>query len=246
MPIFIKSRKGKVNLVVSKRGVLYKQEIDTTSTRHLFNIKILIIPYFLLYSHLRPQRVMSVTFTKPKKQITWLITGCSSGFGLSLARLAQAGGHKVIATSRNPSKTPDLVSEIESKGGKWIKLDVDDLNSAQTINDLEKEGCEVDALVNNAGYSIYSPIETSTEEEIRAQMESMYFGPLRLIRAVLPYMRKRRFGIIANMSSGASLDARDTMGPYAGAKAALDGMTVSIPCYSLLNEFLQDLLTRTM
>ena len=189
---------------------------------------------------------MSVTFTKPKKQITWLITGCSSGFGLSLARLAQAGGHKVIATSRNPSKTPDLISEIESKGGKWIKLDVDDLNSAQTINDLEKEGCEVDALVNNAGYSIYSPVETSTEEEIRAQMESMYFGPLRLIRAVLPYMRKRRFGIIANMSSGASLDARDTMGPYAGAKAALDGMTVSIPCCSLLNEFLQDLLTRTM
>jgi short-subunit dehydrogenase len=163
------------------------------------------------------------TFTRTKKQLTWLITGSSSGFGLSLARIAQAGGHKVIATSRNPSKTPDLVKEVESKGGKWVQLDVDSPHSAQVINDLEKSGTEIDILVNNAGFSIYSPIETMQEQEIRAEMESMYFGPLRLTQAVLPYMRQRRYGVIVNMSSGASLEARDSMGAYAGAKAALDG-----------------------
>ena len=166
---------------------------------------------------------MSATFTIPKKQLTWLITGSSSGFGLSLARIVQAGGHKVIATSRNPSRTPELVDEIKSKGGEWLQLDVDSRDSPKVIDNLEKSGHEIDVLVNNAGYSIFSPVETSTEDEVRAQMDSMYFGPLRLIRAVLPYMRKRRFGAITNISSGASLDGRETMGSYAGAKGGLDG-----------------------
>lgn len=168
---------------------------------------------------------MSTTFTTPKKQLTWLITGCSSGFGLSLTRIVQAGGHTVIATSRNPSRTPELVAEVEKKGGKWLQLDVNDPNSAQLIENLEKSGQEIDVLVNNAGFSIYAPIETFAEDELRAQMESMYFGPLRLIRGVLPHMRKRRFGVIVNFSSGAALDARDSMGGYAGAKAGLDGTT---------------------
>jgi short-subunit dehydrogenase len=163
------------------------------------------------------------SFAVPKRKLTWLITGSSSGFGLSLTRIALAGGHKVIATSRNPFCTPDLVGEIESKGGKWIQLDVNSPNSAQVIQDLERSGFEIDVLVNNAGFSIFAPVETSTEEEIRAQMESMYFGPIRLIKAVLPYMRKRKFGTIVNHSSGAALQGAETMGPYAGAKAGLDG-----------------------
>lgn len=100
---------------------------------------------------------------------------------------------------------------------------MDDPNSAQLVDSLEKSGLEVDILVNNAGFSIYSPIESIAEEELRAEMESMYFGPLRLIRGVLPHMRKRKYGVIVNFSSGAALDARDSMGAYAGAKAGLDG-----------------------
>ncbi|KAH9983979.1 NAD(P)-binding protein, partial [Xylariaceae sp. FL0662B] len=160
-----------------------------------------------------------------KQKLTWLITGCSSGFGLSLVRIVQAGGHKVIATSRNPSKTPDLVKEIESNGGKWMQLDVDSATSGKLlVDELEQSGEEIDVLINNAGYSIYSPIETITEEEIRAQMETMYFGPLRLIRAVLPYQRRRKFGVIANFSSGAALEAQGSMGAYAGAKGGLDAL----------------------
>ncbi|KAJ5411547.1 Short-chain oxidoreductase [Penicillium crustosum] len=142
-------------------------------------------------------------------KLTWLITGCSSGFGLSLTRAAQAGGHKVIATSRNPLRTPELVAEIDG----------------DIITELESHGDHIDVLVNNAGYSIYAPIETANEEEVRTQMETMYFGPLRLIQAVLPHMRQRKAGVIVNMSSGASLDGIPTMGVYAGAKAGLDALT---------------------
>ena len=129
----------------------------------------------------------------------------------------------MIATSRNLSHTPELVVEVKGKGGKWLQLDVDNPNSAQVIEDLEKSGQEIDVPVNNTGFFIHAPIETFAEDEIRAQIESMYLGPLRLIQAVLPHMRKRRFGIIVNMSSGAALEARDSMGAYAGAKAGLDG-----------------------
>lgn len=58
---------------------------------------------------------------------------------------------------------------------------------------------------------------------MRKQMESLYFGPCRLIRAVVPGMRERRFGVVVNMSSGAGLEGRESMGAYAPAKAALDG-----------------------
>jgi short-subunit dehydrogenase len=72
----------------------------------------------------------TATFTTPSRKLTWLITGCSSGLGLSLARIVQAAGHNLIATSRNPSHTPELVAEIEGKGGKWIQLAVDSPKAA--------------------------------------------------------------------------------------------------------------------
>ncbi|KAI2778431.1 putative short-chain oxidoreductase [Daldinia loculata] len=167
------------------------------------------------------------TFTKPNRPLTWLVTGATSGFGESLCRLVLAGGHKLIATSRNPSRNPELAAEINARGNdsQFIQLDVDDRNSGQIIESLEASGTEIDVLVNNAGYCIYAPVETAAEEEVRALMETLYFGPVRLARAVLPHMRRRRYGVIVNISSGAALDGRDSMGPYAGAKAALDGIS---------------------
>lgn len=162
-------------------------------------------------------------FTMPARPLTWLITGCSSGFGLAIARHAQANGHKVIATSRNPSKTPDLVREIESNGGRWLPLDLDDRDNASVINDLEAEGVAIDVLVNNAGFALLHAAEFITDDEVRAQFETVFFGPYRLTRAVLSHMRKRRFGIIVNISTGASLEGRESMGIYSASKAAFDG-----------------------
>lgn len=155
--------------------------------------------------------------------MTWLITGASSGFGLALTRLALTHGHKVIATSRDPSRVPDLVSEVEKQGGQWLALDVDDLNTPQLVEKLEAQGTSIDVLVNNAGRSLHGPAESITDDEARGQMETLFFGPYRLIRAVVPGMRVRRRGLIVNIGSGAGVDGRDSMGPYAAGKAAIDG-----------------------
>lgn len=156
--------------------------------------------------------------------LTWFITGASSGFGLALTRIALSEGHKVIATSRNPSRNPDLVAEVESQGGRWLPLDVDDANCGATIEKLEtEEGTGIDILVNNAGWSLHGPAECITEEEARRQMETMYFGPYRLLRAAVPHMRARRRGLILNIGSGAGVNGRDSMGAYAASKAAMDG-----------------------
>ncbi|KAK4466257.1 hypothetical protein QBC42DRAFT_282628 [Cladorrhinum samala] len=159
--------------------------------------------------------------------LTFLITGCSSGLGLSLSRLVLSRGHRLIATSRNPSRTPDLVSEIQSLGGRWFPLDVNSLTAGpELVSQLERdEGTQIDVLINNAGFSIHAPVETLTERELRDMMETLYFGPARLMRAVLPHMRERRRGMVVNISSGAGIEGRASMGGYAASKAALDGMT---------------------
>lgn len=182
------------------------------------------------------------TTTEPKKSLTWLITGSSSGFGLSLSLLALSQGHTVIATSRSPHPPPALLSLLSSQnpeGGsgnksKWLSLDVTSSNTPQLIEDLSRSGYEIDVLVNNAGFCIISPVETATEDELRSQMDTLYFGPLRLIRAVLPLMRKRRQGTIVNISSGAALEGAPSMGGYAGAKAALDSTFSLIFHYFIL------------
>ncbi|KAH6657220.1 hypothetical protein BKA67DRAFT_554609 [Truncatella angustata] len=157
-----------------------------------------------------------------KRPLTWFITGCSSGFGLALVRIAQAQGHFVIATSRNPGRTPELVREVEAKGGKWLQLDVDDPNSTRVIEELEKEGHAIDVLVNNAGFGLYGSAEQFSEEEVRRMFETNFFGPYRLTRTAVRPMRERRFGIVVNISSAAAVSPVPSMSIYGAAKAALD------------------------
>lgn len=150
-----------------------------------------------------------------------LITGASSGFGLALTRLFLNTPHTVIATSRNPSTNPSLKAEIESGGGQFLTLDINSPDSASFIHNL---GIHIDVLVNNAGWSLHGPVEIITEDEARSQMETQYFGPYRLIRAVVPGMRERRRGLVLNIGSGAGINGRESMGPYAGSKSAMDGL----------------------
>ncbi|CAH0058193.1 unnamed protein product [Clonostachys solani] len=157
-----------------------------------------------------------------EKKLTWLITGASSGFGLALARLALEGGHRVIATSRNPSSYPDIEKEISSKGGELVALDINAPDSADAIYKLQEQGVEVDILVNCAGCAILGPAEAFNEDEVRALAETAYFGPYRLIRAVVPGMRTRRRGMIVNVSTGSAVDGRESMAVYGASKAAMD------------------------
>lgn len=171
--------------------------------------------------------------SSPQQPSTFLITGCSSGFGLLLSRLVLDQGHNLIATSRSPSRTREVVDEILSHPGagtrQWLELDVNDpVRCHELINDLEtSNGTAIDVLVNNAGFCILGPAELLEEDELREMMDTMYFGPARLARLVLPFMRQRKKGVIVNMSSGAGLEGRESMAGYAAAKAALDGETIS-------------------
>jgi NAD(P)-dependent dehydrogenase (short-subunit alcohol dehydrogenase family) len=95
------------------------------------------------------------------KPLVWLITGSSSGFGTSLTFIALKAGHKVIATSRNPSKTPDLVKQVEDLGGIWLALDVNE--TPEVLQKVVAEGTKkfgrIDVLANVAGMSIMGALE---------------------------------------------------------------------------------------
>ncbi|RDL37147.1 NAD(P)-binding Rossmann-fold containing protein [Venustampulla echinocandica] len=160
----------------------------------------------------------------------WFITGCSSGFGLELALIALGEGHKVIATSRNPSKTPSLVSQVGSLGGKWLPLDVcaPEAELAQTVEKAIAIYGRIDILVNSAGYAILGALETISVEEVRAQMETNYFGPLTLTRLVLPTMRARRSGTIVQISSTAGIEAKASRSAYCASKWALEAMSEAL------------------
>jgi NAD(P)-dependent dehydrogenase (short-subunit alcohol dehydrogenase family) len=95
------------------------------------------------------------------KSLVWLITGCSAGFGLSLSLTALKAGHRVIATSRNPSKSPDLVKQVENLGGIWLPLDVtaSPAELQAVVDQGKKKFGRIDVLVNNAGIGILGPLE---------------------------------------------------------------------------------------
>jgi NAD(P)-dependent dehydrogenase (short-subunit alcohol dehydrogenase family) len=94
----------------------------------------------------------------------WLITGCSAGFGISLARAVLAHGHHLIASSRNPSKTLELVQEVKQKGGHWLALDVTSpaKNIKRTIDEAVALHGRLDVVVNNAGFAVLGAVEDIT------------------------------------------------------------------------------------
>lgn len=163
----------------------------------------------------------------------WFITGCSSGFGAGLARLALNAGHKVIATSRNPSRTPELVQEVESRGGNWLQLDVCSPDLPQVLDNALSIHGKIDVLVNNAGFSMLGAVEDTSDAEARSQMETNFFAPLNIIRHLLPRMRKQRSGTIVNISSTAGQVALPAVGLYAASKHALEGIQPRIQIPSL-------------
>ena len=153
-----------------------------------------------------------------------LVTGTSTGIGLATAlRLARAG-HRVVATMRNLAKAEALQSaaRAESLPVEIEQLDVNDQSSIDgaVAGTLARHG-SIDVLVNNAGVGGAGPLEIIGETEHRAIFETNYFGPIRMIRAVLPGMRERRRGAIVNVSSLTGRVAIPNQIPYSASKFAL-------------------------
>jgi NAD(P)-dependent dehydrogenase (short-subunit alcohol dehydrogenase family) len=161
----------------------------------------------------------------------WLITGSSSGIGLALVRFILSQGHRVIATSRNPGRTPELVQEVTSQSnGRWLALDV--TSSSSEIEGLVREAWEefggIDFLINNAGYSILGAAEDVPEEEAKKQFEVNFWGAIRATQAILPLMRSKGSGTIINISSVAGGDPLPTCAIYAASKSALEAYSESL------------------
>ncbi|KAJ5183168.1 short-chain dehydrogenase/reductase SDR [Penicillium capsulatum] len=164
--------------------------------------------------------------TSPK---TWLVTGASSGLGAAIAETALQAGHKVIATARNPAKAAETNPRISQLGGTWIELDVTSTNTKQIVEDaINEAGGVVDVVVNNAGYSLLGSIEDMSESEIEAQFNTNVYGPIRVLKGVLPSMRTKKSGTVINISSSAGIDGLPTCAAYAGTKFALEGLSESL------------------
>jgi NAD(P)-dependent dehydrogenase (short-subunit alcohol dehydrogenase family) len=145
-----------------------------------------------------------------------LITGTSSGFGRETARLLLGHGFKVYGTSRNPSARP------QEPGVGMLALDVDSDESVRSgVKELLDEAGRLDVLVNNAGYVLTGGVEETSIGEAKSQLETDFFGPVRMVKAVLPTMRKQGAGHIVNISSLAAVLPGPFEGYYAAAKAAL-------------------------
>ncbi|KAJ3542636.1 hypothetical protein NM208_g3997 [Fusarium decemcellulare] len=161
-----------------------------------------------------------------RKPLTWLITGSSNGFGLALTRQVLASGDNVIATSRNPQRTPELVQEVEAKSnGRWIGLDVcwSSERIAKVIAQAEAQFGGLDVVVNNAAYSILGAVEDVPEDQAKAEFETNFWGALRVVKAILSGMRDRGSGTIVNVSSALGVTSWPACGLYSASKFALEG-----------------------
>lgn len=155
---------------------------------------------------------------------TWLVTGASSGLGAAIAEAALQAGHKVIATARNPTKAAEANPQISNLGGIWMELDVTSSGTMKVVEDAVNEyGGVVDVVINNAGYSLLGSIEDMSEAEIEAQFNTNVYGPVRVLKGVLPFMRARKSGTVVNISSSAGIEALPACAMYAGTKFALEG-----------------------
>ncbi|MDR2223177.1 MAG: SDR family oxidoreductase [Flavobacteriaceae bacterium] len=150
------------------------------------------------------------------------ITGGSSGIGKCIGEYLLLKGFKVYGTSRNPEK-------VVSSKFPLVALDVRDVQSIKNAiaEVLEKEK-NIDILINNAGVGITGPIEEIPTEEILNNFQTNVFGPIEVIKAVLPNMRNRKSGLIINVTSIAGYMGLPFRGVYSSSKSALEMITEAL------------------
>ena len=158
----------------------------------------------------------------------WFITGSSTGIGRALAEVLLEKGYDVAATARNPSALDDL----KHKYGRQLlcpQLDVTKpLEVRAAVQETIAHFGKIDVLVNNAGYGLIGAIEEVTDEEIRSQVETNFFGALDVTRAILPLFRGQGSGHIVNISSIGGFRAIAGAAIYNATKFALEGLSEAL------------------
>ncbi len=150
------------------------------------------------------------------------ITGASSGIGKAIGEYLISKGYVVFGSSRNPEKYTDSKFPL-------FELDVrDEASVKRFISKVIEKTERIDVLINNAGVGITGPIEETPEAEIKSVFETNFYGPVRLIKAVLPQMRKQQSGLIINVTSIAAYMGLPYRGFYSASKAALEVTTEAL------------------
>lgn len=160
-----------------------------------------------------------------------LITGCSSGFGLAATAAFAARGDQVIATMRDLSRRAELERATAAHRDRVdvMQLDVTDEKSRDdAISAAIGRYGRMDVLVNNAGVCVLGPAELEAERVVRAVFETNVFGPLAMMKAVIPHMRSQGGGRIVNVTSIGALVAPAFYATYAASKHALDAYAASL------------------
>jgi NAD(P)-dependent dehydrogenase (short-subunit alcohol dehydrogenase family) len=157
---------------------------------------------------------------------TFLITGVSSGLGRAFAKAAIAAGHRVIGTVRRPS---DGDAFRYSERAFPLLLDISNYAEiSEAVKRAEREVGAVDVLVNNAGYGHEGALEESSMDDLQRQFAVNVFGPVSMIKAVLPGMRARHRGHIINVTSMGGFITMPGISFYCGSKFALEGISESL------------------
>ncbi|HPW98011.1 MAG TPA: SDR family oxidoreductase [Flavobacterium sp.] len=151
-----------------------------------------------------------------------LITGGSSGIGKAIGEFLLQKGFTVYGTSRNPENNTNSLFPL-------LQLDVRKVETIQkTIAEVIQKSGRVDVVINNAGVGITGPIEETPTDEMRNNFETNFFGPIEVIKSVLPQMREQKSGLIINITSIAAYMGLPFRGIYSSSKAALEIITESI------------------
>jgi NAD(P)-dependent dehydrogenase (short-subunit alcohol dehydrogenase family) len=161
-----------------------------------------------------------------EKQI-WLVTGAGRGMGADIAKAALAAGHAVVATGRNTERVLQAVGDHDDL--LVVALDVTDPASVQAAVDatVARFG-RIDVVINNAGNFKAGFFEEIPPDDFRAQVETVLFGSVNVVRAVLPVMRNQRAGLLVQISSTAGIVGGEFTSAYAAAKFGVEGWLESL------------------
>ncbi|CAB1060309.1 Oxidoreductase, short-chain dehydrogenase/reductase family [Olavius sp. associated proteobacterium Delta 1] len=153
-----------------------------------------------------------------------LVTGASAGIGKCCADYLTLEGNRVYGTSRRANSTDSEQRSSKRNLFRLIQMDVtNDSSVKKGIDSIIARESRLDAVVNNAGYAIIGSLEDTTVKEAKSQLETNFFGALRVCRAVLPIMRRQRTGYIVNISSIGGLIGLPFQSAYCASKFALEG-----------------------
>jgi NAD(P)-dependent dehydrogenase (short-subunit alcohol dehydrogenase family) len=158
----------------------------------------------------------------------WFITGSSRGFGRQFVEAALERGDKVAATARNTDSLKDLVA---AHGEAILPLTLDVTDKAAATEAVQRAHAHfggLDVVVNNAGYGLFGTVEELTEQQVRDQMETNFFGTLWVTQAALPLLREQGSGHIVQISTIGGVVAFPNLGGYHASKWALEGLTESL------------------